>query len=325
MFFRIFFIFPFRGSSASSSVYDGSLKYFEKCVKIEKDEAKCQFQTFSLFGQFPFAGRKTNKYKNKMEAVVKKMIWKEQIENMKKNSKNKWISEDYVGKNQDTQLLQDQKLQESMSFLVYDYDNYPDIVCDLKNTIAYKGKCICAPDYPFGDPYKTGCWGCSISCANGATCISQDFCRCPQLYVGDGIRNCSLHIPNIKMALGRIKDSVAEVIIDEVMWDVPSNIYCKIGYDVTQGTLVSKNKVECKTVAQINSKPIVSLSWDRVVWSNNEVFLEYIGVPWIFTLSQFLCFTFACFIFSYIIFRYYRKIQVIRNSEADIFDAAMNI
>ncbi|EAY15462.1 hypothetical protein TVAG_252750 [Trichomonas vaginalis G3] len=293
---------------------------------MERDLAKCQLQTYALFRQFPYSGRKTNEDRHNVHSLVKKMIWKEQIDQIGQKSKDSWISDEYTESNESKiQLSNDNPSESNHINTKYNYDDYPDIICELRNTLAYKGKCICTSGHPYGDPYTTGCWGCSNPCASGATCISEDLCRCPNFYVGDGIRNCTLHIPVVRMARGRIPESTAEVIIDEVPWRIPSNLYCKIGYDVTPGVLITKNKIECKSVAPINSRYLVSVSWDRVAWSSGEIYLEYENIPWVFTLTQFCLFLVLCFLSTCVLFRYYKKFRKVYETEADLFDLAMEI
>ena len=316
-----------KSESASAS------EYVRKCFKITNDEAKCQLLSFALFGKLSYAGKKSAKQGKGDIYAIKNLIRMEELQkHMEIEVGNSWIPEDLNDKFVDSpfhrsihgKIIENETVEYKEDEEKYD-ENYPNLICDKPNSIARRGRCVCKKDHPYGDPVKTGCWGCSIPCTSGATCISQDFCMCPNFYVGDGIRNCTMHTPVVLSVKGRISDATVVVIIEEVPWTVPYPVYCRIGYDITNGTLMSRNRIECKSLAMIHSKSVVSVSWDKTTWSKEEPKLEFEDIPWIMSITEFCIILFITFILSCFFFRYYKKLSDINYKEADLFELAFEL
>ena len=307
--------------------------YVRKCTKNTNDEAKCQLLGFALYGKLNYVGKSERNPRINNIYAIKKIIREEELQKLHNEEDNTWIPEDANDKFLESQFERNNygKVIEpdSDTIRITDYaeeeEKYPDVICDKPNTVLRRGKCICHRDHPYGDPVKTGCWGCSIPCASGATCISQDFCRCPNFYVGDGIRNCTMHTPVVLSVKGSVSDATVVVIIEDVPWTVPYPVYCRIGYDITDGTLMSRNRIECKSLAILHSKSIVSVSWDKNTWSKEEPRLEFDNMPWIMTIPQFAAILAVTFVMSCFCFRYYRKISDINYQEADLFELAFEL
>ena len=324
-----FFSFSVTWKSESASAID----YVHRCIKITNDPAKCQLFAYSMFGKFAYAGKKSGKQDRANIAAIKNLIIQEQIKKLKEQeASNNWVSEDmndeFVnspfhrtlhGKFSDNETAQITIDEDT------DDENYPDVICDKPNSVSRKGKCVCHKNHPYGDPIKTGCWGCSIPCMSGASCISQDFCRCPNFYIGDGIRNCTMHTPVVLSVKGRISDATVVVMIEDVPWPVPYPVHCRIGYDITNGTLMSRNRIECKSLAMLHSHSVVSVSWDKTTWSKEEPKLEFEDLPWVMSVTEFCVILCISFVFSCFCFRYYKKISDINFKEADLFELAFEL
>ena len=317
------FSVQWRGGRTSAS------EYVRTCSEITNDEAKCQLLAFALFGRLSYSGKRNNKLGMSSIYAIQNLIRREDLKKQFENDDNSWIPEDANDKffsarskrYSASKIIEKEEQEEETD----DSEEYPNVICDKPNAVSRHGKCVCHKNHPYGDPDKTGCWGCSIPCASGASCISQDFCRCPNFYIGDGIRNCTMHTPVVLSVKGRISDSTVVVMIEEVPWIVPYPVYCRIGYDVTNGTLMSRNRIECKSLAMLHSKAIVAVSWDKNTWSKEEPKLDFEGIPWILSISEFCVILVVTFIISCFAFRYYRKYSDVVYKETDLFELAFQI
>ena len=79
--------------------------------------------------------------------------------------------------------------------------NTAHLAC-LANNTEYHDifmRCVCKSGFPYGNPEKGGCYGCSkVTCHPDAYCAAQDTCKCKAGRVGDGITTCDYPRPIIQ-------------------------------------------------------------------------------------------------------------------------------
>ena len=210
------------------------------------------------------------------------------------------------------------KASEHMPKPTINFNPYSEPRCQFVNTIEENGICKCKSEFPYGDPYGGGCWQCKPKCLHNSICKGPNYCICPLFHVGDGVNYCSVHIPAIVGLYGRISDSTAIIYIDPIEFPLYSQVFCRIGNEISVGSLVSKNKIECKSSSFMFDAPKVQVSWNMLNWSNQEFHLDYFGKKHIVSIQEFVIFTLSFIILS---FAALKGSQIIKRMEENEFES----
>lgn len=158
--------------------------------------------------------------------------------------------------------------------------------CSSPNTVlSFTGKCVCIDGFPYGDPTsKEGCYKCDRKCHPLATCNFPGSCTCPQLYLGDGITSCQRNIPKIKSIYPLSGPSTGGTVVtinyeyslsdDEVV----DKAFCQFGSLIVNAENVTNSTITCISPPHNPTPAFVSILFDPLVKSQDEVFFEYENV-----------------------------------------------
>ncbi|OHT17478.1 hypothetical protein TRFO_02499 [Tritrichomonas foetus] len=154
--------------------------------------------------------------------------------------------------------------------------------CTNPNTVLdWMNKCVCIDGYPHGDPNSPeGCFKCEETCHFYAKCIFPGKCDCIDPYKGDGVLKCEVEIPHLISISpdSGSTDGGTLVNISYTYQNAPQPkkyAYIKFGALIVHSDEVTSNYITCRAPARQSHSVVVSISFDTIGWSKEEVFFKY--------------------------------------------------
>jgi len=190
------------------------------------------------------------------------------------------------------------------------------LACKGSNTYVSKDNvCVCLPDFPFGNPDShTGCWGCDTPCHKNGICQSQNQCVCESGLIGDGIKECSKPVPDLKnieeSSCTTNGDGIVTFIIETPNGFVPEFGYCRFGPRISTALSFNTTMIICTCPQSRESVLPVSVSFDGDTWALSNFFVTFVNHEFesVQVFAILLIFLFLSAIVSVIIW-YYQKIN----------------
>lgn len=183
------------------------------------------------------------------------------------------------------------------------------IICSGQNTIKTAiGTCECKAGYPYGDPNGVnGCWKCLKKCTKNSKCLYPGLCICNDGFKGDGNNFCDPILPRVTK-LDPSEGTSGTFINISYFYEFNKSVstaYCKFGSLLVGAFLVTSKHVVCKAPLKSPQDVLVSISFDAIKWSQENVSFRYIEKNRYYTRIPFLFFIFIlCCLIGIIIYGY---------------------
>lgn len=157
------------------------------------------------------------------------------------------------------------------------------IQCKGPNTrLDISNNCVCIDGFPFGNPNSSeGCFKCDQRCHSNSICKYPGKCVCISPYYGDGVSNCIICRPHLYFVSPNSGPARGGTTI-QIQYDcpesknVPDVAYCKFGSQIEKSLSVTNSTIICLTPKHASIPTPISISFDSVTWSKENVFFNFI-------------------------------------------------
>ena len=179
--------------------------------------------------------------------------------------------------------------KEGSGFIGYSNPNLPDVSrfsdpdeCRGINTIRVnKTKCRCVDSFPFGDPYKEGCYKCIDQCNASAKCAFPGRCVCKKGLYGDGVFKCE--VPRAIIAEGAESKEYSSsggetlvIMLKPYPRFTPIKGFCNFeGKAIVKANATDASYLGCLTPSLDPGVYKVFASFDNVTWSEKSILAEF--------------------------------------------------